>query len=260
MKEKITINDILKKKKDGEKITAITAYDYTGARLVDEAGFDIVLVGDSVGMVIGGENNTLKVSMETMLYHTEIVKKGVKRSFLIADMPFGSFQVSEDKALENAIKLVSAGAEAVKIEGVKGIDKTIEKIIDSGIPVMGHVGLLPQSVNIFGGYRKYGKSHYERKRIVEDSRKLEELGVFSIVLENVPDDVAAKITEEISIPTIGIGAGKMCDGQILVFHDVLGLTFGIQPPFSKKYIDGKKLFKDALLKFKNEIVSGEFPE
>ncbi len=259
MKKKITIKDIIKKKSK-EKITSITAYDYPTAKIVDLVGFDIVLVGDSVGMVVGGEPTTLGVSMEIMEYHTKIVRKAIERAFLVSDMPFGSFQVSIEEGVSNAIKLVASGAEAVKIEGVSGIEKTIEKIIKVGIPVMGHVGLTPQSVNIFGGYRKVGKNEKERKKLIEDSKKLESLGVFSIVLENIPEEVAKEITESVSIPTIGIGSGKYCDGQILVFHDVLGLTFGIEPPFSKKYANLKEVIKSALEKFKSEIEKGVFPE
>ncbi len=258
MKKKITIRDIIKKK-GKEKITSITAYDYPTSKIVDLVGFDIVLVGDSVGMVVGGEPTTLGVSMEIMEYHTKIVKRGVERALVVSDMPFGSFQVSVEDGVSNAIKLVESGAEAVKIEGVSGIEKTIEKIIKVGIPVMGHVGLTPQSVNIFGGYRKVGKSDKERKKLMEDSKKLEALGVFSIVLENIPEDVAKEITESISIPTIGIGSGKHCDGQILVFHDVVGLTFGIEPPFAKKYVNLKEIIKSALKDFKKEIEEGVFP-
>ncbi len=259
MSENKTPAKIREKKKKDEKITMLTAYDYPTAKLLEETDIDTILVGDSVGNTVLGYENTIPVSMEEMIHHTKAVARGIENPLLIGDMPFLSYQTSVEEAVKNAGKFIKEGkAEAVKIEGGSEYTEQIEKIIDAGIPVMGHLGLTPQKIHQFGGYQPRGRSIEEAKKIYEDAKKLEELGVFSLVLESVPKELAKKITENLEIPTIGIGAGPECDGQVLVFHDLLGWT-DFKPKFVKHYADLSSSIKEALEKFKSEVKSGKFP-
>ncbi|MFN4182984.1 MAG: 3-methyl-2-oxobutanoate hydroxymethyltransferase, partial [bacterium] len=255
----VTIPHIKKKKGKREKIVAVTAYDYPMGRLVDEAGVDIVLVGDSLGMVVLGYETTLPVSMEEMLYHTRAVARGVKRSLLVGDMPFLSFQISPSEAVKNAGEFLRAGAEAVKVEGGEEALPVVAELVKWGIPVMGHIGLTPQKIHAFGGYRLRGKGEEERERLLRDARRLEDAGCFSLVLENIPASLARQITESIGIPTIGIGAGPFCDGQILVLYDLLGLNPVHIPRFVKVYAEGWKYFSDAVMRYAEEVRNGSFP-
>lgn len=257
---KVNVRSLKEKKKNGEKIVMLTAYDYTTARLVDEAGVDIILVGDSLSNVFQGNESTLPVTVEEMLYHTQVVAKASKNAMVVADMPFLSFQVSKEEAVKNAGRfLKEAGANAVKIEGGKHMKKTAKKLVEVGIPVMGHIGLTPQSVNTLGGYRLVGKAEREIKELVEGARALDEAGVFSIVLEMVPEEVAEYITGEVSVPTIGIGAGPLCDGQVLVVNDMLGMT-QTNYKFVKKYVSLADEIKNAVGSFAKDIKNGDFPD
>lgn len=238
----------------------LTAYDYQTARLVDEAGVDVVLVGDSLSNVVQGNTSTLPVTMEEMLYHTRIVSRGIKRAMVVADMPFLSYQVNEDDAVYNAGRfLKEAGAEAVKIEGGTCVASLVRRLVEAGIPVMGHIGLTPQSVNVLGGYRLVGKAREEAEKLIEDARALEQAGVFSIVLEMVPAEISREITASVSVPTIGIGAGPYCDGQVLVLHDMLGLT-EVNYRFVKKYASLADEIRGAVSKFADEVREGSFPD
>ena len=258
--EKVTIPRLLKMKQRGEKITMITAYDYPTARLADEAGVDIILVGDSVGMVVLGYPSTLPVTMEEMLHHTRAVARAVKRALLVGDMPFLSYQASVEEAIRNAGLFMKAGCDAVKLEGGAEMADTIKAIIRAGIPVMGHIGLTPQRAAMLGGYRIQGRTAESAKKLLEDAKALEEAGVFAILLEFTAAEVAKMITEEVSVPTIGIGAGPHCDGQVLVFHDVVGLTLGMEPPkFSKRYVNLSELILKALREFCEDVRTGRFP-
>jgi 3-methyl-2-oxobutanoate hydroxymethyltransferase len=258
--KRVTIPQIIEWKRNKRKISAITAYDYATARLVDEAGVDIILVGDSVAMVALGHENTLSVTMDEMIHHTRAVKRGTKDALLIGDMPFMSYQLSDEDAVFNAGRFIKEGAaEAVKIEGgVRMIDR-VKAIIQSGISVMGHVGLTPQSVHQFGGYRIQGKSHNDGRQIKKDAMELQKAGVFSIVIEGVYTDLADEITQELDIPTIGIGAGPHCDGQILVSNDMFGLNKDFLPKFVKKYADVGSTITSAVQTYIEEVQSGDFP-
>lgn len=261
MAEKITVPEIRKMKQGGEKITALTAYDYSFARILDEAGVDILLVGDSLGSVIQGQESTLPVTLEEMIYHTKAVVRGRKRALVVADMPFLSFQVSLEEAKRNAGRfLQEAGAEAVKIEGGVQMLETIEAMVHIGIPVMGHVGLTPQSIHRFGGYKVQGKESEQREKIIQDALAVEEGGAFSVVLEGIPMGLAQEITRRLSIPTIGIGAGVHCDGQVLVVHDMLGLFDMYTPKFVKRYADLRGVMADAVKSFIAEVREGRFPD
>ncbi len=249
----------LEQKQKKEKLVLLTAYDFPIAQLVEEAGVDGILVGDSLGMVVMGEENTLKVTMDIMTYHTRIVSHAVKNTLVIADMPFLSYQISPEKALKNAGRLISeGGAQAVKLEGpVSKWGVTIEKIINAGIPVMGHIGLTPQSILELGGYKVQGRSEACRKRLKKEAKELQEAGCFSIVLECIPSDLAKEITESLDIPTIGIGAGPDCDGQILVCYDILGWG---KARFAKTYINVRENMKETFSMFVNEVKQGKYPE
>ncbi len=261
MEGKVTVPEIVKMKERREKITSLTAYDYTFARILDEAGVDILLVGDSLGSVIQGQENTLPVTLEEMIYHTRTVVRGRRRALVVADMPFLSFQVSVQEAKRNAGRfLKESGAEAVKLEGGRNISQTIEAIVQSGIPVMGHVGLTPQSVHRFGGYRVQGKDQIQREAILQDALAVEIAGAFSVVLEGIPESLAREITESLSIPTIGIGAGVHCDGQVLVVHDMLGMFDRFTPKFVKRYADVKGVMTGAVKKFIAEVREKKFPD
>ena len=257
---KVTTQSILEKKQRHEPITCLTAYDYASARLVDEAGIDMVLVGDSLAMVILGYENTLPVTMREMLHHTAAVRRGVKRALVIADMPYASYHISKKEAVRNAAAfLKKGGAEAVKIEGGVKRVALIERLIDAEIPVMGHIGLTPQSLHMMGGYKVQGKTLAAVEQLMKDAVALDRAGVFSIVLEGIPREVAAMITAEVSAPTIGIGAGPECDGQVLVFHDVLGLTFAPPAKFVRRYADLGAVITHAVENFKADVASGHYP-
>lgn len=261
MADKVTVPQIVKMKAAGEKIAVLTAYDYSFARVLDGAGIDILLVGDSVGAVIQGQESTLPVTLEEMIYHTRIVARGRKRALLVGDMPFLSYQVSLEEAKRNAGRFLSeGGAEAVKVEGGVPVRKTIEAIVEMGIPVMGHVGLTPQSIHRFGGYKVQGKEKEARAKIMEDALAVEAGGAFSIVLEGIPLDLAREITERLSIPTIGIGAGPHCDGQVLVVYDMLGLFDAYTPKFVKRYADLKGIMGEAVQRFIAEVREKSFPD
>ena len=256
---KITSSTLLDKKQRHEPITCLTAYDYASARLVDEAGIDMILVGDSLGMVMLGYDNTLPVTVEEMLHHTRAVRRGVKRAFLVADMPFASYHVSDEEAIRNAARFIKDGAEAVKIEGGEKRAQLVERLVDAEIPVVGHIGLTPQSLHSMGGYKVQGKSLKAVEQLMHDALALERCGACSVVLEGIPREVAALITQEIEIPTIGIGAGPDCDGQVLVFHDVLGLTFAPPPKFVRRYADLGSTITNAVQAFKSDVKSGSYP-
>jgi 3-methyl-2-oxobutanoate hydroxymethyltransferase len=255
---RVTADTLLQKKRSGSAIAAITAYDFPTARLVDEAGIDVVLVGDSLGMVVLGYENTLPVTMEEMLHHTRAVGRGLRRAFLVADMPYGSYQVSAEEAVRNAVRFVKeAGAQAVKIEG--GRAELARRMTDAEVCVVGHIGLTPQSVHRMGGYRVQGKTMEAMEQLCADARSLEEAGAVAIVLEGIPRELAAKITAQSGVPTIGIGAGPECDGQILVFHDLFNLTFSPTAKFSRQYGDGAAFFAQALGQYRDDVAARRFP-
>jgi len=255
-----TINDFLEKKKEGKKITMLTAYDYPFARIVDEAGIDAILVGDSLGMVVQGLENTLPVTMDEMIYHTKMVTRAVKDAMVIGDMPFMSYQTGISEAVKNAGRfLKEAGASAVKIEGGAEIAEHIRALTKSDIPVMAHIGLTPQSVHRMGGYKVQGKTEGAAKKLIEEAHIVENAGAFSLLLEAIPMGLAKRITEELSIPTIGIGAGPHCDGQILVLHDVIGLFERFVPKFVKQYANVKEDTLKAIKTYREEIEKGIFP-
>lgn len=254
----ITINDIVSKK-GKEKITMVTAYDYQCAKIVDEAGADIILVGDSLAMVVLGHESTLEITVEEMIHHAKAVNRGRKNSFLIVDMPYLSYNVDVRDSVYNAGKIIrESGANAVKIEGGKRSIESIKKIIECEIPVMGHLGLTPQSVNRFGGYKIQGKDEESAKLMIEDAKLLEAAGVFAITLEGIPANLADEITKVVSIPTMGIGAGRECDGQVLVFHDMLGFN-EVVPKFVKKYSDAGNYLKNGIKEYIKEVKDGLFP-
>ena len=257
---KITVRDFLKKKQKGEKLVLLTCYDYTFAKIIEDSGsVDGVLVGDSLGMVIKGETDTLGVSIEDVVYHTKAVSRGLKTPLIIADMPFGSYQAGIEVGINNAIRLIKAGADAVKIEGGREVAELIKKLVSFGIPVMGHLGMTPQYKNIFGGYRLRGKDRKTKERIIEDARLLEESGVFSIVLEMVPESLGSKVQEAVSVPVIGIGAGRYTAGQILVIYDILGLYKDLNIRFVRQYTNGYDIFRDSIKKYAEDIKEGKFP-
>ncbi len=261
MEDKVTVPEIGKMKQAGKKITSLTAYDYSFAKILDEAGIDILLVGDSLGSVIQGQESTLPVTLDEMVYHTKAVVRGRKRALVVADMPFLSFQVSVEEAKRNAGRfLQEGGAEAVKLEGGVVVLQTIQAIVRMGVPVMGHVGLTPQWIHRFGGYRVQGKEKAEREAVLKDALAVEEAGAFSVVLEGIPADLAREITQRLSIPTIGIGAGVNCDGQVLVVHDMLGLFDVYTPKFVKKYADLKTVMAKAVKDFIAEVREKKFPD
>lgn len=257
---KFTIQDFLKKKKEGNKISMLTAYDYPFAQIVDEAGIDVILVGDSLGMVVQGLENTLPVTMDEMVYHTKMVARAVKNAMVIGDMPFMSYQASVEEAVRNAGRfLKEAGASAVKLEGGAEVAEHIRAMTKSDIPVLAHLGLTPQSIHRMGGYKVQGKTKESAKRLVEEAHVVEDAGAFSLLLEAIPMNLAKQITEELTIPTIGIGAGLHCDGQVLVLHDVIGLFERFVPKFAKQYINLKKEVLKAVRTYKGEIEKGIFP-
>ena len=260
MGDKITVPHIVKMKQRGEMITCLTAYDYSFARILDEAGVELLLVGDSLGCVVQGNHNTLAVTMDEMVYHTRLVVRGRKRALVIGDMPFLSYQVSKEHALANAGRfLQEGGAEAVKLEGGVHLKEIIAAIVRAGIPVMGHIGLTPQSLHQFGGYKIQGKDSARRDMLLRDALAVEEAGAFSVVLEGMPLDLAREITGRLTIPTIGIGAGSHCDGQVLVVHDMLGLFDDFRPKFVKQYADLKSVMTGAVKDFIRDVKERKFP-
>ncbi len=259
-RQKFTIASLREKKFHHQPITCLTAYDYPSARLVDEAAVDMVLVGDSLAQAVLGHDNTLSVTMEEMLHHTRAARRGVKHALLVGDMPFGSYQVDAAEAVRNAARFVKeAGAEVVKVEGGEKRADLIRRIIDAEIPVAGHIGLTPQSVNVMGGYKVQGKSLSGVEQLMRDATALDRAGVAFIVLEGIPREVAALITAEVQTPTIGIGAGPDCDGQVLVIHDVLNLTFGPPAKFVHRYGDMKALIANAIQAFRDDVAGRRYP-
>jgi 3-methyl-2-oxobutanoate hydroxymethyltransferase len=246
--------------KSKEKITMITAYDYTQAKIADEAGVDSILVGDSLSMVMQGNNSTIPVSLEEMIYHGKIVKKGVNNALLVVDMPFMSYQASVEQALLSAGRLMKETlCDAVKLEGGQEFAQTVNKLVTSGIPVVGHLGLTPQSINIFGSYAVRAKTKEQAEKLIQDALILEQSGAFAIVLEAIPLGLASEITQKLKIPTIGIGAGMHCDGQVLVFHDMLGLFDDFKPKFVKRYAHLKQDAINGIKDYIKEVKNGEFP-
>ena len=261
MSDKPTLTELAAKKERGERIVMVTAYDYPTARLADEAGVDLVLVGDSAAMAVLGHESTVPATMDEMVMLTRAAARGARRPLLIADMPFGSFQVSDEDALRNAICFVKeAGADAVKLEGAGTSLSRVRAIVAAGIPVMGHVGLTPQSATMLGGLRAQGRTATKALQLLDDARALEAAGCFAVVLEAVPAPVAARIAEAVSVPTIGIGSGLDCDGQVLVLHDLIGLYQGRPARFVKRYADVGDTIKDALERFSADVREGAFPE
>ncbi len=259
-KDKITVPLLIKMKEKGEKIVCLTAYEWITASLLDEAGVELILVGDSGAMVFAGHENTLPITMDQMIYHTQSVSRGVKKALLITDMPFLSFQISPEEAVRNAGRfLKEGGAEGVKLEGGAPVAEAIRRLVDIGIPVMGHLGLTPQSISAFGGYRLRGKETDEAERLKQDAKILEEAGAFSIVLEKIPAALSREITQSISIPTIGIGAGPHCDGQILVTHDMLGLFEAFKPKFVRRYAELAKTIKSSVGDYVRDVKDGSYP-
>ncbi len=247
-------------KRRGERITSLTAYDYPTARILDDAGVDLILVGDSAANVIYGMETTLAIGMDEMVHHTRAVVAGVKRALVVADMPFMSYQVSLSRAVENAGRFLKAGAAAVKLEGAGPIEEVIRHLVALGIPVMGHLGLTPQSVHKLGGYRLQARTAGDREKLLADALALEQAGCFAVVLEKVPAEAAARVTKELRIPTIGIGAGPDCDGQVLVLHDMLGMTDAPRFKFVKRYAEVGATISKAVADFCAEVRSGDFPD
>jgi 3-methyl-2-oxobutanoate hydroxymethyltransferase len=258
-KTKLNVNDILSRK-GKEKISVLTAYEYSTARICDKADIDILLVGDSAGMVVLGYTSTVPVSMQEMRIFCGAVARGTKRAMIVGDMPFGSYQVGPSVAVENAVQLIKAGCDAVKLEGSSEILDIIEAIVDAGIPVMGHIGLRPQTSSLWEGYKLQGRTKEGAIKLIEEANVLEKAGVFSIVLEMVASEVADAITKSLSIPTVGIGSGPSCDGQVLVLHDMLGIYEDIRPRFVKRYAQLSKEIFDAVSSYNHDIKAGTFPE
>lgn len=257
---KLPLTDLADMKRRRERIVMVTAYDYPSGRLADAAGVDIVLVGDSAAMTVLGHASTTPATMDVMLMLTRATARGAKRPLVVADMPFGSFQVSDEEAVQNAIRFVKeAGADAVKLEGAGPTVSRVLALVGAGIPVMGHVGLTPQSATMLGGFRAQGRTAAKAKQLLDEARTLEQAGCFSVVLEAVPARVAARITQELSVPTLGIGSGRDCDGQVLVYHDLLGLYHGKSPRFVKRYAELAPVIEDALERFAADVRSGAFP-
>lgn len=257
---KIRVPDIVRKKKDNKKIVMLTSYDAITARIVDQAGVDIILVGDSLGNVVQGQDTTLPVTIEDMIYHTRLVSRGIKNSHICSDMPFMSYQSSREKAVENAGRLIKEGfAESVKLEITEEYLETIHSINKAGIPVMGHIGLCPQSYHVMGGYKIQGRDKRETKRYIKLAKDIETAGAYSIVLEGIPLELAKEITSSVSIPTIGIGAGPHCDGQVLVINDLVGLHTGKMPKFVKQYVDFRDLMTKAVKSYSADVINSRFP-
>lgn len=257
---RVTTRDVQRFKTQGERFPMLTAYDFPTARLVEEAGVPVILVGDSLGQVVLGHASTIPVTMEVMLHHTAAVVRGTERAMVVSDMPFLSYNLNDEQALLNAGRfLQEAGAQAVKLEGGVRVAETVRRLTGSGIPVMGHVGLTPQSVNQIGGYRVQGKTEAEALALMDDAIALQQAGAFSVVLELVPDDLAKAVTERLDVPTIGIGAGPHCDGQVQVVHDLLGFGTGYIPKHARRFADVGEVIRDAVARYAGEVRSGDFP-
>ena len=260
MEQRVSITKLKAMKKRGERIAMLTAYDYPGARLVEEAGVPIILVGDSLAMVVLGYDTTIPVTMEEMLHHVKAVVRGTHRAHIVADMPFMSYQADPQEALRNAGRMLKeGGAQSVKLEGGQHVAETVRVLVSSGIPVMGHLGLTPQSVNQFGGYKVQGKTQAGAEKLVDDAVALEQAGAYAMVLETIPAQLAQVITDKVSIPTIGIGAGPHCDGQVQVFHDMLGLFTDFVPRHAKRYAQVGEVVKQAVAQYVTEVQDGAFP-
>ncbi len=258
--EKVYVPALRAAKERGEKLACLTAYDYPTARIVDEAGVDIILVGDSMGNVIHGYGNTIPVTVDEILSATKAVKRGANRALIVSDMPYGSFHTGDNKAVRNALKLLKyGGAEAVKLEGGRNRVGLVKRLVDEEIPVMAHIGLTPQSVHKLGGYRVQGKTTDDAQRLIEDAKLLEDAGAFALVLELVPREIAEIITKEVKISTVGIGAGPSCDIQVLVLHDLIGFTFGRQPRFVRQYANVSQVITDAISEWMDDVRRGEYP-
>ncbi len=259
-KGKITVKTLQKLKESGEKISMLTAYDYTTALILDQAGIEMVLVGDSASNVFAGNESTLPITLDEMIYHAKAVSRAVKRAFIVVDIPFGYYQSSPEKALESAIRIMKeTTANAVKLEGGKEIEESIIKILNAGIPVMGHLGLTPQSFNQFGGYSVQAKEEKEAELLKQNADFLEKIGCFSIVLEKIPSTLASQVSQHLSIPTIGIGAGNGTDGQVLVVNDMLGLTEGFNPKFLRRYLNLHQEIKEAVQQYVQDVKNIDFP-
>jgi 3-methyl-2-oxobutanoate hydroxymethyltransferase len=258
---KITVPQILDRKLSGEKITCLTAYDYPTARFVDEAGMDIILVGDTLAQVVLGYDTTVPVTVDEMLHHVKAVRRAVRRALLVADLPYGAYHLGREESLRASIRfLKEGGAEAVKLEGGRKRSELVQALVEAEIPVMGHIGLTPQSVHPMGGYRVQGRTLESANHLLADAQALEDAGAFAVVLEGVPRELAALITRRLSIPTIGIGAGPECDGQVLVLHDLLGLSFTAPAKFVRRYADLAGTTREALENFRRDVLAGKFPE
>jgi 3-methyl-2-oxobutanoate hydroxymethyltransferase len=258
--EKVYVPALRAAKERGEKLACLTAYDYPTARIVDEAGVDIILVGDSMGNVIHGYGNTIPVTLDEILSATKAVKRGSSRALIVSDMPYGSFHTGDNKAVRNAMKLLKyGGAEAVKLEGGRNRVGLVKRLVGEEIPVMAHIGLTPQSVHKLGGYRVQGKTTDDAQRLIEDAKLLEDAGAFAIVLELVPREIAELITNELTISTVGIGAGVACDVQVLVLHDLIGFTFGRQPRFVRQYANVSQVITDAISQWMDDVRNGDYP-
>ncbi|CAN5617501.1 3-methyl-2-oxobutanoate hydroxymethyltransferase [soil metagenome] len=258
--EKVYVPALRAAKEKGEKLVCLTAYDYPTARIVDESGVDMILVGDSMGNVIHGYGNTIPVTLDEILSATKAVKRGSSRPLIIADMPYGSYHTGDNEAVRNALKLMKyGGAEAVKLEGGRNRVDLVKRLVDEEIPVMGHIGLTPQSVHKLGGYRVQGKTAEDAHKLIEDAKMLEDAGAFAVVLELVPREIAEIITNELSISTVGIGAGTACDVQVLVLHDLIGFTFGRQPRFVRQYANVSEVITEAITRWMEDVKSGNYP-
>lgn len=258
--KRVTTETLRKMKFEKEKISMLTSYDYSMAKMVDAGGIDAILVGDSAANVMAGFETTLPITLDQMIYHTQCVVRGVERALVVADLPFGSYQSNPEKALESAVRMMKeGGAHAIKIEGGKEIEESIRKIINAGIPVMGHLGLTPQSIYQFGTYKVRAKEEAEAEKLLSDAQLLEELGCFAFVLEKIPAALAKKVTASVSIPTIGIGAGANCDGQVLVYHDMVGMNKGFTPKFLRRYLELYDEISGAVAQYVKEVKEGNFP-
>ncbi|MGV0832381.1 3-methyl-2-oxobutanoate hydroxymethyltransferase [Empedobacter brevis] len=258
--KRITTETVRNMKFTGEKISMLTAYDFTIASLVDAAGTEVILVGDSAANVMVGHETTLPITLDQMIYHAQCVVRGAKRALVVVDLPFGTYQSDPQKALESSVRIMKeSGAHAIKLEGGKEIEESIRRIVNAGIPVMGHLGLTPQSIYQFGSYKVRAKEDAEAEKLINDAKLLEELGCFSLVMEKIPADLAAKVTASIHIPTIGIGAGSGCDGQVLVVHDMLGLNNEFKPKFVRKYLNLEDQIHEAIGQYVADVKSADFP-
>lgn len=258
--KRITTETVRNMKFTGEKISMLTAYDFTIASLVDVAGTEVILVGDSAANVMAGHETTLPITLDQMIYHAQCVVRGAKRALVVVDLPFGTYQSDPQKALESSVRIMKeSGAHAIKLEGGKEIEESIRRIVNAGIPVMGHLGLTPQSIYQFGSYKVRAKEDAEAEKLISDAKLLEELGCFSLVMEKIPADLAAKVTASVNIPTIGIGAGAGCDGQVLVVHDMLGLNNEFKPKFVRKYLNLEDQIHQAVGQYVADVKSGDFP-